>query len=307
MSNKMDKYWKLDPGCKAERVYKNLERQIEKTFKHCRQGSIKTRARYEDGVKHLAKFLAATYNKQSMNNIENKHLEAYVEQMQEASYSSSYVTTNMSAIRFFVDQIKDSSYIKSNEELGVIPRGSEERLGPSRSWTKDEVQKMQDIAIKKGFERVADMIKLSYLQGLRIHEVTRLERADLQRALRENQLIVRGKGGLVRPVPLRNQEARDHLQKLIDKTRVKGFKVFVNSSEKTHEVIKQVQNFIYNNRHLVQEKDSFSDTRANITVHGLRHSYSCERYVELRHEGKNDYEARVQISRELGHFRVCKC
>ncbi len=153
----IDKYWQLEKGSKAERVYRNLEKQIDKTFKHCRQGSIKTRERYKDGVKHLGKFLAESYNKQNMNNIENKHLEAYVEQMQDAGYSASYITTNLSAIRFFVDQVKDSKYIKSNKELGVTPRGSDERIGPNRAWTKTEVEEMISIAKDKGFERVADM------------------------------------------------------------------------------------------------------------------------------------------------------
>lgn len=298
----MDKYWQLEKGSKAERVYKNLEKQIEKVFKHCRQGSIKTRVRYENGVKHLAKFLAESYNKQNMNNITNGHLEAYVEQAQEAGYSSSYLTTNMSAIKFFIDQTKNSSYIKTNEELGVIPRGSEERLGPSRSWSQNEIQNMQELAVEKGFERVADMIKLSHLQGLRIHEVTRLERVDLQKSLSSGQLTVKGKGGLVRNVPIRNQESRDHLQKLINQTKVRDSKIFVNPGEKAHQVIKQAQNFISNNRHLVQEERI--DNQANITFHGIRHTYTCERYVELRGQKLNDYAARLQVSKELGHFRV---
>ncbi|MEY8285637.1 site-specific integrase [Lachnospiraceae bacterium 50-23] len=298
----MVKYWQLRKGSKSERVYTNLEKQIEKIFKHCRQGSIKTRERYKDGVNHFAKFLAGSYNKQNMNNIRNEHLQAYVEQMQEAGYSSSYITTNMSAIRFFIDQEKDSSYIKGNQELGVTPRGSEERIGPSRSWTQNEVHKMQELAIEKGFERVSDMIKLSFLQGIRIHEVTRFEKADLQRALIAGQLTVKGKGGLVRNIPIRNQEAREHLQKLINQTDVRNSKVFVNPGERAHEVMKQAQNFISNNRHLVQEERG--DNQANITFHGLRHTYTQERYVELRGQRLNDYDARLQVSKELGHFRV---
>lgn len=296
------KYERLERGSKEERVYKNLEKQIVRIFKHCRQGSIKSRVRYEDHVKSIAKFLAVSYNKQNMNNISNSHLEAYVEQMQEAGYSTSSVTGAMSAVRFFIDQTKDSSYIKSNEELGVISRSLEERIGPNRSWTPNEIQNMQELAIDKGFGRVADMIKLSHSLGLRIHEVTRLERPDLQRALREDSLTVKGKGGLIRSVPLRNENVRQHLQNLITQTNVRCSKIFVNSSEKTHQVIKQAQNFISNNRHLVQEERGVNQT--NITYHGIRHSFTCERYVELRGQGLNDYTARLQVSRELGHFRV---
>lgn len=298
----IDKYWQLEKGSKAENIYRNLEKQIDRIFRHCRQGSIKTRDRYKDGVKHLGKFLAESYNKQNMNNINNKHLEAYVEQMQDVGYSTSYITTNLSAIRFFVDQVKNSKYIKSNKELGAIPRRGYERIGLNRAWTKTEVEEMISIARNKGFERVADMIKLSYSMGLRIHEVARLDRSTMQRALREDRLTVKGKGGLVRLVPLRNQDTRQHIETLINQTNARNSKVFVNIGEKTHQVISQAQNFITNNRHLVQGKRL--DNQANITFHGLRHSYAQERYIELRGQRLNDYDARLQVSKELGHFRV---
>jgi len=51
-------------------------------FRHTRQGSIKTRYRYKDGVNHFAKFLAVAYKKQNLNRIKVKHLEVYVEEMQ---------------------------------------------------------------------------------------------------------------------------------------------------------------------------------------------------------------------------------
>ena len=56
-----------------------LSNQILKAFRHTRQGSIKTRHRYEDGMNHFAKFLAEAFKKQNLNKIEaykyitNKH------------------------------------------------------------------------------------------------------------------------------------------------------------------------------------------------------------------------------------------
>src|SRR5690554_6769857 len=88
--------WKMDS--KTESIYKNLVRQIDRVFKHTRQGSYESRYRYKDGVKHFAKFIAETYKKQNLNRIENKHLEEYAQQMREAEYSNSYITTNLAAI-----------------------------------------------------------------------------------------------------------------------------------------------------------------------------------------------------------------
>ncbi|GAA0086289.1 hypothetical protein UT300007_27280 [Clostridium sp. CTA-7] len=81
-------------------IYRNLNNQIDKVFSHTRQGSIKTRYRYEDGMNHFAKFLSESFKKQNLNKIEDKHLQAYVEQIQESGYSKFYITTNLSAVRY---------------------------------------------------------------------------------------------------------------------------------------------------------------------------------------------------------------
>src|SRR5690606_19508821 len=95
---------------------------------------------------------------------------------------------------------------------------------------------------------------------------------------------------------------RKHIQKLYEQTDPRAWKVFVKENEKTHEVIKQVQNFIHNYRNQVQE--DLKNGRANITFHGLRHTYAQERYKELRESGKGDYNAKLTVARELGHFRI---
>jgi hypothetical protein len=45
----------------------NLNEQIDKVFRHNRQGSIKTRYCYEDEMNHFAKFLEESFNKQNFN------------------------------------------------------------------------------------------------------------------------------------------------------------------------------------------------------------------------------------------------
>ncbi len=294
----MDKYnWEMDE--KTLNIYKNLERQIDRVFRHTRQGSYETRYRYKDGVKHFAKFMAETYKKQNLTKIENKHLAAYIEQMMECGYSNSYITTNLSAIRFFTDQYKDSSYIKSNKELGAISRGKDERIGPDRSWEYEEIKKMQELAIIEGQNRIADMIQIAVDHGFRIHEVIRLERVDLQKGLKEGSIKIKGKGGLVRKVPVQN---RAHIEKLVEETPVRQAKIFVYENEKGHQVIEMVQQFIYSNRDKVRINED--EERGALTFHGLRHTYAQNRYQELRHNGKSAEEARKQVSLELGHFRV---
>ncbi len=286
--------WELDE--KAQNIYENLCVQIEKVFKHCNQGSFKTRERYEDGVKNFAKFMADAFKKQNLNNIKSKHLYGYVEFMQDIGYSTSYVTTNLSAIRFFIDQVGgDSSKLPNNNRLGVISRSKEERIGDNKAWSPIEIESFIKYASDVGQVRYGDMARLSSEIGLRIHEVCRLDKWHLRQALEDGKISIKGKGGLVRDVPVRDKTL---IQQLYDNTK-RGDKVFIRQGEQTHKVIKNIQMFIYSN----QEKFSI-DRNRSITFHGLRHFYCQNRYKELIQHGLTDLQARKVVSRELGHYRI---
>lgn len=286
--------WELDE--KAQNIYENLCVQIEKVFKHCNQGSFKTRERYEDGVKNFAKFMADAFKKQNLNNIKSKHLYGYVEFMQDIGYSTSYVTTNLSAIRFFIDQVGgDSSKLPNNNRLGVISRSKEERIGDNKAWSPIEIESFIKYASDVGQVRYGDMARLSSEIGLRIHEICRLDKWHLRQALEDGKISIKGKGGLVRDVPVRDKTL---IQQLYDNTK-RGDKVFIRQGEQTHKVIKNIQMFIYSN----QEKFSI-DRNRSITFHGLRHLYCQNRYKELIQHGLTDLQARKVVSRELGHYRI---
>lgn len=101
------------------------------------------------------------------------------------------------------------------------------------------------------------MVKLAYLEGLRIHEVARLEKSQLVNALKEGILTVKGKGGLVRNIPLYNKEL---VQRLCDDTK-NGDKVFINKEEQIHKVINNLQVFIYNHN-----KEFSNRSDRNLTI-----------------------------------------
>lgn len=290
--------WNFDVDEKTNNIYRNLCSQIEKVFKHTRQGSIKTRYRYQDGMEHFAKFLAETYRKQSLNKIQDKHLQAYVEQMQELGYSKSYVTTNLSAIRYFIDlNGGDSNKLPTNKELGVNPRTKDDRIGSNKAWEVEEVKRFIDYAETVGEKKYADMVSLGFEFGLRIHEVARLDRNDLLKAINENQLTVKGKGGLIRSIPIQNNISL--IERLYNETPV-GEKVFVRNEEKTHHVINSLQVFILRN----QDRFRISNDGTNKSFHGLRHLYAQNRYKQFAEGGYNDKQARLKVAKELGHFRV---
>ncbi|MGL4912627.1 MAG: tyrosine-type recombinase/integrase [Romboutsia sp.] len=295
MKKEIDKYnWEL--GIKEQNIYDNLCVQIEKVFRHCNQGSFKTRERYEDGVKNFAKYMADAFKKQNLNNIKPKHLYGYVEFMQDIGYSTSYVTTNLSAVRFFYDQVgNNSSKLPNNNKLCVISRSKEERIGDNKAWSPIEIEGFVRYARDVGQERYGDMVRLSSDMGLRIHEVCRLDKGHLRQALQEGKITIKGKGGLVRDVPVNDKTL---IQKLYNNTK-RGDKVFIREGEQTHKVIKNIQMFIYNNQ------DKFAlDKDKQLTFHGLRHFYCQNRYKELIKGGLTDLQARKIVSRELGHYRI---
>lgn len=127
--------------------------------------------------------------------------------MQESGYSKSYVTTNLSAIRYFIDlKGGDSRRLSTNKGLGVEHRTKEDRIGSNKAWSEDEVNKFIEYAESNKEVRYADMVKLAYSQGFRIHEVARLDKSQLVNALKKGILTVKGKGGLIRKIPLHNRE-----------------------------------------------------------------------------------------------------
>ena len=62
--------------------------------------------------------------------------------------------------------------------------------------------------------------------GLRIHECFRIDTAAAERALRENALTVKGKGGKVRIVPIEDKRILMMLRKLLARTE-RGHKLLV--------------------------------------------------------------------------------
>ena len=72
---------------REDNIYKNLSSQISKISKHNRQGSFKTKERYEQGVNRFCKFLTADFGIKKFANISDKHVEKYVEDMQSRGLS----------------------------------------------------------------------------------------------------------------------------------------------------------------------------------------------------------------------------
>lgn len=274
-------------------IYNNLKMQVNSVFKHSHECSYKTRDRYKDAMYSFSKFLAIEYRKQNITKIKNEHIQEYVLHMQKEGYSTSYVTTNLSAIRYFYDKISKGKFIiKSNRELGVNARIQNERIGPDRSIAKDELTNLLERAKDIGRKDFVLVIKICEKFGLRIHEVYSLRHSQIKEGLKTGDLKVKGKGGLIRHIPIDDNKI---LLNEVDAYKKTGTdRIFVSKEEKTHLKIKEMQEFVNTTR---RNKEGY-------TFHSIRHYYAQNLYKDLRNKAMTDYEARMIVANRLGHNRV---
>jgi site-specific recombinase XerD len=272
-------------------IYKNLEVQFNKLFRHINIGSFKTRERYSKAFKRFMVFLAREYHLQKLSNISEKHIIAYTEYMQKKGLSASTIKTELAAIRFFHDSMPYTrNRLPENSTLNLERRHFG---GVDRTWSMGEFNAMVGIAMQNNHNDYASIFTLARYAGLRLEECFRINTNDAQKAIETGKLLVKGKGGLKRFVPI-NESIEITLRKLL-KITPKGQKLFVSPDDKTHLAMKRLQCFISYHRKAFTEK--------RITFHGLRHTYAHEKYDEYINRGYSEYQARKKVSKLLGHHR----
>ena len=91
-------------------IFLALVSQLDKLARHNRQGSFRTKDRYYQAMKRFCAYLADKYRLQKLTNISGKHLTSYVLWMQENGKAASTIKTDLSAIRFFHDKMRNPKY-----------------------------------------------------------------------------------------------------------------------------------------------------------------------------------------------------
>ena len=271
-------------------VYRTLVTQLDKLYRHNRQGSFRTKQRYYEACKRFCAYLADTYRLQKLENISAKHLVSYVLYLQESGKSASTVKTDLAAIRFFHDKMSNPRYtLPTNAELGVALE--RRRFGQAdRTWTMAEFNRMLGNALSADRYDHILALYLGRYAGLRIHECFRIDTATAESALRENAITAKGKGGKIRTVPI-NECIAIAMREQLARTE-RGHKLLVPDDIPTDRAIQQLQQFILRHR----------DT--SLTFHGLRHTYAAETYERLLSEGMGELDAHFAVSRLLGHERA---
>ncbi len=277
------------------KTYINLLSQAQKLYRHNRQGSYKTKERYFEAYKRFLHFVGEEFHLQKLSNISGKHLSAYVEYMQNKGYAASTIKTDLAAIRFWQDKISDAKYVlPENREFSLERR---KFGGVDRTWSMSEFNKMIAVCWRQKRADYEACIVIARYAGLRIHEVLRIDTAIANAALKNGYFTIKGKGGKGRNVPI-NESIKIELQKFL-KITTAGYKLFVAQDKHTHVVKMELQNFIAKYRKEVERENR----EAPLTFHGLRHTYAAEMYQKFIGEGKTDTEAKLAVSKLLGHER----
>ncbi|KAA8787858.1 hypothetical protein EC604_28965 [Paenibacillus amylolyticus] len=292
-----------------------VEVQIEKLFKHTRQGSYATRDRYKDSCLMFARFCLDRFKMQNVRNIHDKHVAAFIAERLKQGIGAKTIKGDLSALRYMHDQIQRPRYgisdnAKLQEEYGLTI-GTTHQVNGDRAWTTSEYDRMLQIAVELKNENVADCMVLARTMGLRITEAAAVSRAQAEYALRTGIYQVKGeaKNGKHREVAL-SPSGRRVLERRMASTQ-RGDRLFVRPGEKTHQVVNRMQKFVEHHRDKVlteiglnQRTDRRDGTSRSLTFHGLRYGYVQDRMEQEIQRGYSYDNAALIVSREVGHERI---
>lgn len=151
--------------------YHNLLSQAQKLYRHNRQGSYKTKKRYFEAYKRFLRYMGDIFRLEKIANISGKHLASYVEYMQQKNYSASTIKTDLTAIRFWHDQIPNARYVlPSNDEFQLERR---KLGGVDRTWSNAEFNRMVLECWKVRREDYEACIVIARYAGLRLLQMAR--------------------------------------------------------------------------------------------------------------------------------------
>src|SRR5699024_267453 len=300
---------------KQQNIYENLWEQAHKIFDwrthhQARRGN----ERYRNGVSAFCKHLAINYGSKNFKNINDKHLKSFVKASNESNISSRALKTDLAAIRklhLMLPKKRFKELETNNTKLGVEKR---QNIGVDRAWKNSEVAKSIEHAKITNRQDVKWSIQCARSLGLRIEETTALTKSQLREALTNKYIhLVKTKGGIKRDVPLNGGAERTFRDMIAN---APNEEIFIGHGKTHKQVMKSIQNWIYNHRDIFTEEipslqtdDQYKNElnidyqRKNLTFHGLRHAYARNQYEIVKKHISNKKEARKHVAKLLGHGR----
>jgi hypothetical protein len=278
---------------------RDLNYQLKQLCRHCREGSHATQAKRERMLTLIANQLHKLgYRGMSARSLKPKHIEALLGQWREQELSIGTIKNRMAGIRWWANKVDKRNVVaRSNEHYGIPDRRFVTNESKAKTVTREQLEKIRD-------EHVRVSLELQQAFGLRREEAMKIRPCIADQG---DNLFLQGswtKGGRERIVPIRTEQQREILGR-------------------AHRLAGR-GSLIPGNRNYVQQMRIYEGNtrRAGLHhMHGLRHAYAQIRYEELTawkcpaaggltakeltpEQRERDREARLTISRELGHERA---
>ena len=276
----------------------NLNYELKQLCARNRDGSFATQRDRERILTLVANQLREMgFVNMHVQSLKPKHVEKLVERWKAEGLSTGTLKNRMSGLRWWAEKNGKANVVaKCNDAYGIADRRYVTNVSKARQLTDGDLSKVTD-----PYTRVS--LKLQAAFGLRLKEslMIRPVRAD-----HGDTLVLKNswtKGDRARELPIRNEAQR----RVLDEA-----KRFAGKGS----LIPADMSYVQQRRRFEYQCD-----RAGIhRVHGHRHQYAQERYRELtgwsapavggprsraltREQKSLDREARLTISRELGHER----
>ena len=277
---------------------KDLNHQLMKLCRQNRDGGFSTQATRSRILDLAANQLHALgFRHMQPTSLKPKHVNALVAQWKEQGISTGTLKNRLSALRWWAQKVnRESIMSRDNTAYGIGARTYVAQHSKAQALDEGALAKIED-------EYIRMSVRLQAAFGLRREEAIKFQPVY---AMHDDHIALKSswtKGGRARTVPITNDDQRQLLKEV--RALVRGGALIpprLNFVKQLHRYEKQIAN-------------------AGLSrLHGLRHGYAQRRYLELTgrvcsaeggltskqltpEQRALDHEARVVISRELGHSR----
>lgn len=277
---------------------RDLNYQLKKLCDRNKDGSHSTQANRQRRLSLIADQLHVLgFRNLNIQNLKSKHIYSLVQHWQAEELSAGTIKNRMSDLRWVTEKLNIQSVMaKENDHYGIQKRVYVTNVSKASALDQEKLSSIQDDYIKFS-------LKLQVAFGLRREESIKFIATWADHG---DKVVLKSswtKGGKSREINIRNNEQRILLDEVKKFTRNKSL--------------------IPESLTYVQQLRRFEDQTAKAginRVHGLRHAYAQQRYFELtgrfapaaggkiskelsKDEKAIDLQARLVISRELGHER----
>ena len=277
---------------------RDLNYQLKELCRTNRDGSYATQAQRLWMLTLIANQLHEFgFRQMTAQSLKPKHVEALIKHWLDTKLAVATIKNRMTALRWWSQKVNRENVIaRTNDHYGIPDRRFVSNVSKAQSLSAEALGNVKDAYIRMSLE-------LQQAFGLRREESIKFVPSYADRGER---LVLKDswtKGGKAREIPVRTDAQRQVLAR-------------------AHQVAGR-GSLIPANRNYVQQLRTYEGhtSRAGLSkLHGLRHAYAQQRYQELTGwpcpaaggpvsaelsaaQKGADREARLEISRELGHER----